>query len=292
MELEKPLDSTGMSTETPSELPNATINNPSGDNELSPVIVIPRVTFNYAVIAMTFLLVGVVVGTLLTNRSAQSTQELISEAVAAALEAQGVTGAVSTGPSLDNPNSRFTVTADDDPALGPEDAKVTIIEFGDFNCQYCRRFAQDTLEPLLAQYKDRVRFVYRDYPILADSSVTAALAAECLKEQDKFWEFHDLVYSDQIVLDENMLVTLADEVGANAEEFSSCLAEQRYFTEVRADYLAGQQLGIRGTPMFFINGRPVSGAQQMQVFIDIIEEELAAAEQATEEPPTEADTGA
>lgn len=274
MELEKPLDPSGIPTETSSE---------RAAPELSPVIVIPRVVFNYVVIAVTFLIVGVAVGTLLANRSAQGTRELVSEAVAAALEARTDLTA-SSGPSLEDSSSRFTnVTADDDPALGPEDALVTMIEFGDFNCQYCRRFTQETLDPLLKQYGDRIRFVYRDYPILADSSVMASLAGECLQEQDKFWEFHDLVYSEQLVLDTATLNALAEEVDADTDAFSTCLEEQTHFDEVRADYVTGQQLGIRGTPMFFINGRPVSGAQQMQVFIDIIEEELAAAAEATPE---------
>jgi protein-disulfide isomerase len=266
MELQQPAEQPTQDTPTPAEL--------------APVLVISREAFNYVVIAITFLIVGIAIGTLLANRAAESNRELISEAVAAALDARG-TGAVATADPLEDSNNRFTVSADDDPFIGPEDAKVTVVEFGDYNCQYCRRFATETMQPLVEQYGDRVRFVYRDFPILADSSVLASLAAECLHEQDKFWRFHDMVFASQLGIDQISLTAMAEEVGADMEEFSTCVSERRHFEEIRADYFAGQALGVRATPIFFVNGRPISGAQDISVFQKIIDEELAAAESDT-----------
>ncbi|MBZ0286532.1 MAG: thioredoxin domain-containing protein [Anaerolineae bacterium] len=277
MEVEKPLAQ-------PAE-PESAPEKPKNDDhvepvEASPVLVIPRVAFNYAVIAVVFLVIGGFIGAMITQREAQSTREVISEAVAAALEARADT--VAAAPSLDDPNSRFTVAADSDPAQGPEDAQVVMVEFSDFNCTYCRRFASETLQPLLDEYGDRIRFVYRDYPILTNTSVLASLAGECLNEQGKFWEFHNVVFSQQISLDEETLKGLAGDVGADVDAFATCLTEQRHLEEVRADYVDGQSLGIRGTPMFFINGRPLSGALPYEQFATIIEQELAAAEQPAE----------
>lgn len=285
MDFEKPLDPLNTPTEVdpqpvPEKPKNDVTEGYAQPAELSPVLVISRVTFNYVVIALTFLVLGGIIGTVLTNRNAQSNRELISEAVAAALEARG--GSVSTAPSLDDPNSRFTVSAEGDPALGPEDAPIVMIEFSDFNCQFCRRFADETLNPLLETYGDQVRFIYRDYPILSNSSVLAALAGECVHEQGKFWDFHNLIFSQQVTLDEETLTALAGQVGVNVDEFSTCLSDQKHLEEVRADYVEGQSLGIRGTPMFFINGRPLSGALPYEQFATIIEQELAAANQPAE----------
>jgi protein-disulfide isomerase len=252
--------------------PSATVTEDS-----SAVLVIPRVVFNYVVIAGVFLILGVAIGVLWANNSAASNRALIEQSVAAAVEAQAELIAASTAPSLDDPNSRFTVSADDDPFIGPEDAPIVIIEFSDFNCGYCKRFFTNTLQPILDTYGDSVRFTYRDYPILSESSLTAALAAQCANEQGKFWEFHNILFDNQGDFGRDALVRMAGEVGADTDTFAACLDDQKYMDEVVADYRDAQRIGIRGTPAFFINGRPISGAQGYQVFADIIEQELEAA---------------
>jgi protein-disulfide isomerase len=241
-------------------------------------------------IAATFLIVGIVVGIVLANSSNATNKTLIEQSVAAAMDAQADLIAASRGPSLDDPNSRFTVSADDDPFLGPEDAPVVVVEFSDFNCTFCKRFASTTLQPLIDAYGDRVRFTYRDYPILAESSLTAALAAQCVNDQgqDKFWEYHNLLFSHQDGFSRESLITLAEQVGVDIDTFTTCLDEQTHLNEVVNDYREGQMLGIRGTPAFFVNGRPISGAQQYQVFASMIEEELETAQQNTENNTSEA----
>ncbi|GAB4576476.1 MAG: hypothetical protein Kow0077_32950 [Anaerolineae bacterium] len=174
-----------------------------------------------------------------------------------------------------NAEQRYEVSADDDPYLGPEDAPVTIIEFSDFRCPYCRRFAETTLHPLLEQYGDQVRFVYRDFPILGDLSFQAALAAECANEQGEFWAYHDLLFENQQTLSQERFTELAEEAGMDGDQFAACLDEETYRDEVVADFQAARALGATGTPAFFINGRFVSGAQPLLVFQEIIDSELA-----------------
>lgn len=250
---------------------------------LSPVLVIPRALFNYVIIAVVFLILGVAIGVLWANNNAASNKTLIQQSVAAAIEAQGDLIASARAPSLEDPNSRFTVSADGDPFIGPADAPIVIVEFSDFNCGFCKRFVDNTLQSILNNYGDQVRFIYRDYPILAESSLTAALAGECANEQGKFWDFHHALFANQGNFSRDSLVRMAEEVGADTTIFASCLDDQKYMDEVVADYRDAQRIGIRGTPAFFINGRPISGAQAYQVFADIIEQELEAAS-ATNQP--------
>ncbi len=179
------------------------------------------------------------------------------------------TAAVSGGPP-----TRLEDSADDDPALGPEDAPVVIIEFSDFSCPYCQRFHQQTFRPLLQAYPDQIRFVYRDFPILGPESFVAAQAAECAEEQGAFWEFHDALFSGRYPLGRQAYRAYAEELGLDAEALLSCVDEGRYAAEVQADAQAAASLGVRGTPTFFINGIPLVGAQPLERFQEIIDGEL------------------
>ncbi len=169
------------------------------------------------------------------------------------------------------------VSVDDDPARGPDDAAVTIIEFSDFQCPYCGRFFQQTLPQLMAQYGNRVRFVYRDFPLdqIHPNARNAAMAAECADDQGKFWEYHDVLFSNQQALGVPDLKRYAEELGLDAEAFAECLDSQKYNGEVDADLRDGLRAGVTGTPTFFINGKRVVGAQPLQTFQTLIEQALA-----------------
>jgi protein-disulfide isomerase len=169
------------------------------------------------------------------------------------------------------------VSVDDDPARGPEDAAVTIIEFSDFQCPYCGRFFQQTLPQLMARYGDRVRFVYRDFPLdqIHPNARNAAIAAECADDQGKFWEYHDVLFSNQQALGVADLKRYAEQLGLDTDAFSKCLDSQQYNDEVNADLRDGIQAGVSGTPTFFINGRRVVGAQPLQTFQTLIDQALA-----------------
>ena len=244
----------------------------------APEPTVPRHTLNYVLIAVAFFILGAGLGVLAYDRvNANTTAQVdaaVNRAVAAAVAAIPRSDTVAVEPTRD-PNQRFAVDVEGDPAKGIDTAPVTIVEFADFHCGYCRRFLEQTMEPLLEAYGENVRFVYRDYPILGNDSVTAAFAGECAQQQGKFWEFHDLVYANQDDLSLDALTAHATELGMDVEAFTACVDSDETAALVQRDYEAGQQLGVSGTPTFFINGRMLVGAQPYQSFADYIDEELA-----------------
>lgn len=169
------------------------------------------------------------------------------------------------------------IDTDGDPQIGPNNAKVTIIGFSDFQCSYCKRFRDSTFDALFERYGDDIRFVYRDYPLPANmhpQAQKAAEAAECANEQGKFWEMHDLLYENISTLSEDLYKELAKELKLDAEQFDDCLDSDKYADEVLADQKAGSSYGVSGTPTFFINGQMLVGAQPIEAFAEIIDQEL------------------
>jgi protein-disulfide isomerase len=169
------------------------------------------------------------------------------------------------------------VSADDDPAIGPEDAPVTIIEFSDFQCPYCARFQTETLPQILSNYGDRVRFVYRDFPLVSlhANALKAAEASECADDQEAYWKYHDLLFQNQSALDDASLKNYAASLGLDTAAFNQCLDSDKYMSEVQKDEQDGITAGVQGTPAFFINGVLISGAQPYSVFQAAIEAALA-----------------
>jgi protein-disulfide isomerase len=258
--------------------PASTVPESSESPKAENAVVIPRVLFNYVVIAVSCFVIGLVIGVFAYDRVVQNNRDenaaLIGDAVAAVVAA--LPQQPTAVPTVD-PNMRYDVTDAGNPAIGPADAPVTIIEFGDFNCGYCRRFFDETLDPLLQAYEGRVRFVYRDYPILGPGSVQAALAAECADDQGQFWAFHDKVYTEQI-LTRDVFLQYATDLEMDVDTFTTCLDDAEHQPEIQADYLAGAELGVGGTPTFYINGKALIGAQPYENFVAAIEAELNAAE--------------
>ena len=255
--------------------------NPAQADEPPPFVMIRRTTLNYVVIAVVFLLVGIFIGGFTAFRVERANRTWVSEAVSQAFDEQAETlanlVASARPPSLDDTNSRFEVMAVSEFFKGGAEASVEIIEFGDFNCGYCGRFHQETLGPILEMYGQNVRYVYRDYPILADSSVTAAMAVRCAGEQGQYWEYHDVLFENQGVFAQaGAFSNIAEQLGLDLETFNACVDEQQNLALIEADYREAQSLGIRGTPAFFVNGRPIIGAQPFEAFARVINEELEA----------------
>ncbi len=172
--------------------------------------------------------------------------------------------------------SQVQATADDDARIGSADAPVEIIEFSDFQCPFCGR-AAPTIKQILAEYGDKVTFVYRDFPLdsIHPMATPAALAAECVREDggdEAFFEYHDKIFANQQSLSQDNLKAWAQELGY---DIGSCLDSQKYLDEVRKDLADAQAAGGRGTPYFVINGKPLSGAQPIDAFRQIIDSELA-----------------
>src|SRR2546422_2370000 len=176
------------------------------------------------------------------------------------------------------PVSRAEVTADGAPAKGPAAAPVTVVEFQDFHCPFCKR-VQPTLEQLVTRYGERVRLVYRDFPIdqLHPQARKAHEAARCAHDQGKFWAYHDLLYAKAPRAEPEALTTYAREAGLDVRVFERCLASGTPQAAVQRDVDDGIRAGVTGTPAFFINGRPLPGAQPLESFVRVIEEELARA---------------
>ena len=160
------------------------------------------------------------------------------------------------------------------PVLGPANAPVTIIEFSDYECPYCKR-AEPTVREVLKAYKDKVRFVYRDYPLpFHEQARPASVAARCADAQGKFWDYHNkLMASEQLGADKYK--SLADEVGLDRAKFDECLTSDKFTAAIEKDVEEGAKAGVNGTPSFFINGRMIDGARPFESFKEIIDEEIS-----------------
>ena len=162
------------------------------------------------------------------------------------------------------------------PFKGPAAAPVTVVKFEDFHCPFCKE-AQRTLAQLLERYPDRVRLVHKDYPIdeLHPSARAAHLAARCATEQGKFWPYHDALYANAPKTAPEELRGYAKTAGLDVASFDQCLSAGRYAAPVQKDIDEAKQTGVSGTPAFFINGRLLVGAQPLENFVALIEEELS-----------------
>jgi len=173
------------------------------------------------------------------------------------------------------PVVRVNVTAANGPFKGPADAPVTLVEFSDFHCPFCRQ-SQATLKQLRDRYPDKLKLVYRDLPLdqLHPQARAAAEAARCAKDQGKFWEYHDVLFAQPPQATPQILRTYAEQTALDVAAFDRCVASGTHRAAVQRDVEEGERLGLNGTPAFFINGRPLIGAQPLEAFVRIIEEEL------------------
>jgi protein-disulfide isomerase len=187
------------------------------------------------------------------------------------------------------------VSVDDDPAWGPADAKVTVVEFSDFQCPYCGRFVSQTYAQLKQQYEGKIRFVFRDFPLstIHPWAEKGAEAAGCANEQGKFWEYHDLIFQNQTAITQkystaaqsgdtaaglaavvDTLKSTATDLGLDAAAFNQCLDSGTRAQEIQKDYQDGVSYGVQGTPAFYVNGLLISGAQPFANFQTAIDAAL------------------
>jgi len=171
---------------------------------------------------------------------------------------------------------RFDVRAGDAPYLGGKDAKVEIVEFSDFECPYCAR-ATDVVRALNQKYGDKIKIAYKHFPLsIHPNAQKAAEAAICAKMQgnEKFWQMHDAMFANIRNLSIGALKDKAKNLGLDYTKFSTCLSSGKYAAKVKSDMAEGMKVGVASTPVFFVNGRMIKGAQPLEVFIEKIEEEL------------------
>ena len=170
--------------------------------------------------------------------------------------------------------TRYDIGADDDAFIGPANAPVTVVEFSDYACGYCRRFHLTTFGELMAAYPGKIRFVIRDFPVLGEESYIAAMAAECAGEQGDYWGFHNAMFEGEGGLGMGRYKEVAVSLGMDAAALENCVTSNRFSDEVTADAKAAAEAGATGTPTFFINGLPLVGAQPLAQFQVVIDAEL------------------
>ena len=170
---------------------------------------------------------------------------------------------------------RVDVKAPERPSKGPLSAPVELVYFGDFQCTYCKTFSR-TLKRVTEQYSDKVRLVYRQYPLTAihPDAQRAAEASLCAEAQDRFWEMYDLLFENSENLKDENLLKIAEQAGLDADNFQSCLTSGRYRSVVSEDIRAGATAGVEGTPTLFVNGRYLNGNHPYEEVAEIIDEEL------------------
>jgi protein-disulfide isomerase len=161
------------------------------------------------------------------------------------------------------------------PSRGPANAPVTIVEFSDFECPYCSR-AEETVSEVVRVYGDKIRVVYRDLPLPNHQNAPkAAEAAHCAGEQGKYWEMHAKLFANQRALEVPSLKGYAKDLKLDQAKFDKCLDSGATAATVEESKKAGNELGVSGTPAFFVNGVLISGAQPFDAFKEIIDVELA-----------------
>ncbi|WP_408097507.1 DsbA family protein [Peredibacter sp. HCB2-198] len=171
----------------------------------------------------------------------------------------------------------FPVEVGNAPAMGAKDAKVTIVEFSDFQCPFCAKGA-DILKQIKKKYGNKVQVAFKNFPLpFHNHAEQAAVAGLCANEQgtDYFWKMHDEMFANQDALDAEGLKKTAKKIGLKSEAFEKCLSENKFLAQVKADMEEGRKVKVKSTPTFFINGQLINGAQPMDVFAEIIDEELA-----------------
>lgn len=192
------------------------------------------------------------------------------------------TAAQTGGPVVEAPVTaerkfvRYDVPSEGFPSIGPKDAPITIIEFSDYQCPFCRRWHDEVYGPLLEAYPGQIRLVYRNLPLTSihPDAFSASEAAMCAGEQDAYWPYHEKLFAgDQ--LGSTIYTRYANELSLNMTAFETCMSEHRYQEEIQADSDFAINLGISSTPTFFINGLAIVGAQPLNVFQQVIDKELA-----------------
>lgn len=179
--------------------------------------------------------------------------------------------------NVDQSVKRTTVIIDKDPALGPENAPITMVEFSDYQCPFCISWYQQVYKRLMVDYKDKIRFVYKDFPLYSihPEAEAAAEAANCAGDQNAYWQYHDALFEEKNGLGGDAYTKYASDLGLNLDTFNKCINEHLHKDDVTADYKYGSSLGVNSTPSFYINGLAVIGAQPYEVFQQIIDKELA-----------------
>lgn len=247
--------------------------------EEEPVVQDPdnTITFNrnafFSVLVVLAFAVGVLTGYFAWGRNATSEAAAPSQAEQPSGQENEAQAPVATqAPTY----VRYEIATEGYPSFGPEDAPITLVEFSDFQCPFCKRFHEETYQALLDAYPGQIRFVYRNLPLTSihPDAFSAAVASLCAQEQNAYWEYHDKLFTGE-ALGRVAYLQYATELNLNAEEFTACLDSGKFDEFIEQDMNFAFNLGISSTPTFFINGLAIVGAQPLSSFQTIIDKELA-----------------
>ena len=249
------------------------------DDEPVPTVDEDTVTFKrshfYSVLTVLAFAAGVLLGYVVWGMD-------LTENVAAAAQSPQ-TAAQAGGPVAEAPVAtsepeyvRYDVPSDGFYATGPEDAPITIIEFSDYQCPFCRRWHQEVYQSLLAAYPGKIKLVYRHLPLTSihPDAFPAAEAAMCAGEQNAYWQYHEKLFASEL-LGTEVYKQYAQELGLDMTTFEACITDHKYQQAIQEDSDFAVNLGVRSTPTFFVNGLAIVGAQPLEVFKQVIDKELA-----------------
>ena len=171
---------------------------------------------------------------------------------------------------------RYDIPTEGYYSRGPADAPITIVEFSDYQCPFCRRWHDEVSRDLFAAYPGQIRLVYRNLPLTSihPDAFSAAEAAMCAGEQGVYWDYHDKLFGGEL-LGTGVYLQYAKDLSLDLTSFEACIKDQKYQAEIQADSDFALNLGVRSTPTFFINGLAIVGAQPLDVFKQVIDKELA-----------------
>ena len=225
----------------------------------------------YAVLTVLAFSVGILLGYVVWGLD--STEGTVQ----VALPASQSSGPVAEAPATEEPQFvRYDIPSEGFPTIGPANAPITIVEFSDYQCPFCRRWHEQVYEPLLAAYPGQIKIVYRHLPLTSihPDAFSAAEAAMCAGDQDAYWPYHEKLFSGE-TLGMQVYNQYAQELSLDMEDFQTCMTEHKFQEAIQADSDFAVNLGIRSTPTFFINGLAIVGAQPLEVFQQVIDKELA-----------------
>lgn len=225
----------------------------------------------YAGVSVFTFLAGILIGYVIWGSG------LLPGLGSASLTANQAGGPVVEAPVSAEPEYvRYDVPTEGHYSIGPADAPITIVEFSDYQCPFCRRWHDEVYNDLLEAYPGKIRLVYRHLPLttIHPDAFSAAEAALCAGEQNAYWQFHEKLFSNER-LGIAIYLQYAQELNLNATSFESCINNGKYQPTVQADIDFAVSLGVRSTPTFFVNGLAIVGAQPLDVFRQVIDQELA-----------------
>ncbi|MDP1544444.1 MAG: thioredoxin domain-containing protein [Anaerolineales bacterium] len=218
--------------------------------------------------------VGLMLGYVLWGRGAVAAAPAAGQPSAAQDQPSGPLVAAPTAEP--QPPSRYDISIEGYPSFGPDDAPITIVEFSDFQCPYCRRFHEQTYQALLDAYPGQIRFVYRNLPLTSihPEAMPAAVASLCANDQNVYWDYHEKLFSSD-ALGRTVYVQYATDLEVDVEEFTACLDSGKHDDFIQQDMQYAFSIGVQSTPTFFVNGLAIVGAQPLLNFQQLIDQELA-----------------